>query len=285
MQATRRRLGTPAWLGLVLVVGLPALAEAQLLPNRTVNRQREACAAEPPFYSTVRRNYFGYYPTCWNRFPAGWGCPCFNPEAPNRVAEFEKQKRDPLPTNPPDTGANPDEMGEEPTDPAGARPETDPRIPALPDPGRRPFDRETAPPDNVPRRNVPDTTTPPQSSRSNRPPVPSADLPPTTGLLEMPRVVPPVAYVPPVDSSSNPGTLALAPDATLASNQPSPRPELGPLPAAPLPAASTPAVAELGTIDPSLLSRNTVVTNGLPAQAPQRKGMLGGLFNSSKRRR
>ena len=96
MQRTLRQIGRPAWLGLTLMVSLPGLAQAQLFPNRTITRERQPCATEPPFYSTVRRNFYGYYPTCWSRFPDGWGCPCPNPELPNAAAAFQKQPRDPF---------------------------------------------------------------------------------------------------------------------------------------------------------------------------------------------
>ena len=292
MQATRRRPGAPAWLGLALVIGLPALAEAQLFPNRTVTRQREACAAEPPFYSTVRHNYFGYYPTCWSRFPAGWGCPCPNPEMPNRVAEFEVRKRDPLPTQPPDTGIEDEVPGDNSGDQPSAMPGDDPRIPALPNPpgARAPFNRDSAPPDNVPGRNPPDGAVPPQTLRLPTPavnPATSSTAQPsgTTALLEMPRITPPVASTAALEATPNAGSLALAPDATLTSNQPTPRPDLGALPAAPVPDSSTPATSELGSVDPTLLGRNQATTSGSPAQAPQRKGLFSGLFGSSKRRR
>lgn len=289
MQATRRRIGKPAWLGLILVVGLPALAEAQLFPNRTVTRQREACAAEPPFYSTVRRNYFGYYPTCWRKFPDGWACPCPNPELPNRTAAFAERPRDkfrPIDAADPDTGEMPgDDAGPGPAAPGAG---DDSRMPPVPDSGRSPFGAELTPPDNVPRRNVPtpDPSLPPQTSRTPAPSARPAATPadtssPTTGLLEMPRIAPPSAASV-TDPSLNPSTLALAADATLASTDAATRPDLGPLPSAPLPGGAAPIGAELSA-DPSLLSQNQ--PGVAPAQAPQRKGILSGLFNSSKRRR
>ena len=49
LKATRRRFGSPAWLAVGLVMLLPALAEAQLFPNRTIRREKPSCATEPPF--------------------------------------------------------------------------------------------------------------------------------------------------------------------------------------------------------------------------------------------
>ena len=68
---SRRRFGSASALAMALVAGLPALAQAQLFPNLFVQRERTPCAAEPPFYGHVRRDYYGYYPTCWKRFPDG----------------------------------------------------------------------------------------------------------------------------------------------------------------------------------------------------------------------
>ena len=80
----------------------------------------------------------------------------------------------------------------------------------------------------------------------------------------------------------NPGTMALAPEATLASTEGANRPDLGSLPGQVASGSTAPVVTEFYP-DPSLLSRNQPAA--APAQAPQRRGVLGNLFNSSKRRR
>ena len=295
MRATRRRIGNPAWLGLGLVVGLPALAEAQLFPNRTITRQKQECASEPPFYSTVRRNYFGYYPTCWSKFPNGWGCPCPNPELPNRVAAFNEQPRDPFRP----IGGNSDLEGM-PGDDAPL-PETrgadDSALPAVPNPtGRSPFNAELNPPPETnptpntnPRPTTPDPSIPPQTSGTtaptNRPGASAASssaantATPTLGLLEMPPITPPTAPSA-SESSGNPGAMALAPDATLTSNsnEAAARPNLGALPSSPTPDLMPP-------VGPGLVGDPSIVPGAPPAQAPQRRGLFGGLFNSSKRKR
>ena len=89
-----KKAGATSSLALLLAAGLPSLAQAQLFPNLWIQRERAACANEPPFYGHVRRDYYGYYPTCWRKFPEGWACPTPNPEAPNAAAEFVKQPRD-----------------------------------------------------------------------------------------------------------------------------------------------------------------------------------------------
>ncbi len=290
MRSTRRRMGTPAWLGLTLVAALPALAEAQLFPNRTITRQKESCAAEPPFYSTVRRNYYGFYPTCWSKFPDGWGCPCPNPELPNRVAAFADQPRDkfkPIVQDDIEGGLPPDD-----TAPGMDSRAPEEAMPPVPNPtGRSPFGAELNPPEVNPKPVAPDSTGAPRTSRSSSPASRPGATPATSstsgssatvGLLEMPPMAPPTAAPSAEKSDFNPGTLALAPEATLTSNDSSARSNLGPSPAAPMPGGSTPIASELSA-DPTVLAGPP--PSASPAQAPQRKGILGGLFNSSKRRR
>ena len=309
MQATWSRIGRLALLGLSLVVGLPALAQAQLFPNRTITRERQPCATEPPFYSTVRRNYFGYYPTCWSKFPDGWGCPCPNPELPNKVAEFQRQPRDPFdkPNPNPDT----DFMEGEPGVGAGtgAQPLNNSDIPPVPNPtGRSPFGTELNRGNNLDTPGTPDPSLPPRggSNPGNRsggrsgagsggnlspnsngggnglmnPGQTATDRPATTtALLEMPPISAPasasVLAIATAEPTANPGSMTLAPEAVLTSTGSSDR-----LTNVPVVDNSVPAET---MIDPSVLAGNHPVT--APAQAPQRRGILSGLFNSNKRRR
>jgi hypothetical protein len=116
---------------LVVVLGAPALVEAQqsgLFPNASIRRERVPCPHEDPVYRLYRHEYFGYHPTCWRRFPAGWGCP--SPEAPNVAQAFRDQPRDAPPTDLP-TG-NDDEL------PGGLPGEARPRERREPDPGMLP---------------------------------------------------------------------------------------------------------------------------------------------------
>lgn len=57
-------------------------AQAQLFPNIYIRRQRPDCETESPITKMHRDLYYGYHPTEWARFPAGWGVN--NPEAINR---------------------------------------------------------------------------------------------------------------------------------------------------------------------------------------------------------
>ena len=89
-----RRWALAAGLAFAWMLAAPSFAEAQgLLPDLPTRfRKKPPCASEPPFYSTVRHQFFGYYPTCWRRFPPGWTCPCPNPELPDFQASLAKQK-------------------------------------------------------------------------------------------------------------------------------------------------------------------------------------------------
>src|SRR4051812_1774071 len=96
MKRARRRMRTilprtgraSALLFVAVVLGAPSLASAQLFPNLPIRRERTPCANENPQYKMIRQEYWGYYPTCWRRFPPGWGCP--SAEAPNWEAAKAK---------------------------------------------------------------------------------------------------------------------------------------------------------------------------------------------------
>lgn len=77
----------------LIVAGLTTAQDAAaqtLLPiDRSYSRrQRIPCELEDPVYAQYRQLYYGYHPTCWRRFPDGWGCP--SPEAPNAAEAFRK---------------------------------------------------------------------------------------------------------------------------------------------------------------------------------------------------
>jgi hypothetical protein len=263
MNATWRRLGSPAWLASGLVLLLPTLAQAQLFPNRTIRRERPPCSSEPPFNATVRRDYFGYYPTCWSRFPAGWECPCPNPEKPNAALEFQRMPLGSQRGNGPrvDSGAGlddtaPDDMGDrKPANPAG-----DNAIP-LPNGGRSPFELDPNPkPPGTPGADP----TPPPSGPGSRP---------SAGLMEMPKL-PATTPSASFESPLQPGAMAMTPDASLASNNTSEaRPDLGPLPSAPVSIPNNLA----NPSDPIYQPTQTAPAPA-PVQAPKRRGILSSLF-------
>jgi hypothetical protein len=96
-QRRRNRVLTLAVL--TLLVGVPQLALAQqsgLFPNAVIRRTRPSCAQQDPIYKLYRDRYYGYHPTCWRRFPDGWGCP--SPEAPDKEKSYQEiPKKPPAP--------------------------------------------------------------------------------------------------------------------------------------------------------------------------------------------
>ena len=257
LKATWRRLGSSAWLSIGLLILVPALAEAQLFPNRTIRRERPSPAVENPFNAQIRRDYYGYFPTCWSKFPDGWACPCPNPELPNRAASFEKIKFN---TTPPNVDAGPGrDEGDIPGEP-GMNPRTgeEPQVP-LPPP-RSPFDIDPSAP-----------KPPPPGGRPSAPPG-TGGVPPT-GLMEMPQL-PATSPTARVESNLQPGSIELVSEATLASNATSARPDLGPLPSATTPSPFAPSN------DNVVVESEPIANMPAPAaaQAPKRRSYLSSLF-------
>jgi hypothetical protein len=307
-----RRVGSTTTLALLLLVGLPALAEAQLFPNLFIQRQRTECANEPPFYGHVRREYYGYYPTCWRKFPDGWACPCPNPEAPNRVAAFNERPRDDTkdlrpPDDDelmdPDTGAGAGGNAPKPKPRAN-----DPSLPGVPPGGRSPFELD----DNQPKRPaVPNTgpkvddpfTTPAPKLKDTLPPVGASpfDAPPSTA----PRASgapagAPALDIPAVSNKPKSASRTARTAETVVNNSPvlslpEIAPPTGPTPddaptLSPLPASlpTNGAYLDNGSVASRSNNTNEVLSPAsapAPAQAPRRPSMLGSLFGGGNRTR
>jgi hypothetical protein len=293
-----RRVGSSSALALTLVVGLPALAQAQLFPNLFVQRKRADCANEPPFYGHVRHDYFGYYPTCWRRFPEGWGCPCPNPDLPNMAAELVRQPRDPKPAAPDDfdmpTGErdrlNPD-LG--PDAAPLRRPGNDPLTPPLPGNIRSPFDVDPNPnrpavPGSGPR-NQPLN---PPATGPGRPATPTSPFEPVSP--DTPRANAGARSVDSLPSLEAPradrsGGASRRPSPPSADQEPSDpvlalpemTPPSGSLPTT-LPVVATPMPPSLPTNGSFIEPTNPPITDASaqPAatQAPRRPSLIGGLF-------
>jgi hypothetical protein len=229
--------------GLALIVGLPAVAEAQLFPNLAIRRHRVSCDQEAPVYRLYRQQYYGYYPTCWRVFPPGWGCP--SPEAPNSATalrEIQDQiKRGTVEgtdTNRPDEGANP----------------------ALPAEGRSPFEMDTPTPAPAPAAEpeVPaalDRPAPAPAPAVNPPAGPANPPGSTSAVIDDDRVDP--SALPPLEPSPGLGREARAV---------APAPPVTPVP--PLGAASDAVVRGPGAPAPTAVL------------APQRRSMISGVFDS-----
>ena len=136
----RIRVGSwsrPALFALAALLLGPAMAHAQLFPRMNIKRERVPCAVENPAYKMQREMYYGYYPTCWRKFPPGWGCP--SPEGPDLISSL---KAVPLPTRTP-TGSPLDDTTLPPAGNINVGPGRDKEmLPALPAEGRSLFDKE-----------------------------------------------------------------------------------------------------------------------------------------------
>jgi hypothetical protein len=265
---------------LAVALGAPALAHAQqggLFPLAPIRRERVPCAAEDPVYRLYRHEYFGYHPTCWRRFPAGWGCP--SPEAPNAAAEFEREKLQVPETPPaepgPETEPGAGREGEMAPGRGGPTTPSPNVLPPLPPAERSPFDLDI-----------------PAAPRPGRPAAPGGDRPAApegrapnspggdAGAADAPRVrdrggpdLTPPAPNPPGGSGayepSAPGPGAAADQPLLALPDPTVNPS-----AVPPATASVPLYP--GDPGPSA---------GQPAQAPSRPSLLSNLFNGRLFRR
>lgn len=125
-------------LTLVVLIGAVGFAErvqAQqtgLFPLAPIRRQRVPCDQEDPTYKVYKQQYFGYHPTCWRTFPAGWGCPS------GQKPDVEKSKKEILPGNSPEPGGDIEEgMGPDRNPQLDRRPDR-PGIPEGPDPFEAP---------------------------------------------------------------------------------------------------------------------------------------------------
>jgi hypothetical protein len=266
---------SPAVWALAGSLVVPALAQAQLLPNlSTRKRHRVDCEHELPVFHAYRHEYYGYYPTCWRRFPPGWGCP--SPEAPNWPSELI---REPLQETPPASRegieAAPPAEGENRT-PRGAQ--RSPAIPPPPSDERSPFDLE------LPAPGAPPPLTPP--GRTLEPPAtaPRTSGGPRTGLAPEAGSAPPSTLEPTSDEGSvpalsPPGAAEAMPPPTFDSaSTPAPPPAAEPLPTpAPNPAPEP--------IPPRLAPAAGAVPSAMSPSLPRRGPIMGWLSGRNRARR
>lgn len=270
LKHTRRLFRSQVTWGIALVLLAPTFVQAQqtgLFPLAPIKRQRVPCPDENPIYRRYRAEYYGYYPTCWRRFPPGWGCP--SPEAPNLAKEYEELKPDPTPPTPPN------DFGDEaPDDGRGGRRQDNaprsnkPEIPGVPSGGASPLD------DRPINLDAPNQNTNPAPPRRDSPPAPEAlpGLPPAgsgrpaepLGALNSRPARPAqgIQFEPsntPIQNSMNDPLLPL-PDPPTASTQPI---------AAPVSAEPLGSNFDTGTEN-----------SGMPMHAPRRRSLIGGLFDS-----
>ena len=124
---------------LTMAVSLSERAQAQqtgLFPLAPIRRERPPCPNEDPVYKYYKQQYFGYHPTCWSPFPAGWGCP--SKQTADREKEFAER---PL-GKPPERGIGEDGLDDD-RDVQQPR-NVQPAIPDVPKP-RDPFEMDAGP--------------------------------------------------------------------------------------------------------------------------------------------
>jgi hypothetical protein len=264
---SRRQDGWAVAGTLAFLVGVPSLAQAQqsgLFPLAPIQRQRTPCPLEDPVYRMYRQQYFGYHPTCWRRFPPGWGCP--SPEAPNPAASFREIPRDKPPADlgtdgqPPLDGQPQPGPGEMEPGPGGPRnPQNPNNLPPLPPGDRSPFDLDTRP------------GTPPAGAALPGDRDPARATPGASGAagLGNDQPQPPPVNVP--ATPSGPGVSA-SPNSLQGDGPALALPD--PTTSAPAPSA-VPAVG-LTTVPPQTYAR--------PVQAPKRQSFLTNLFGGVMRR-
>ncbi|WZO97168.1 hypothetical protein EP7_004190 [Isosphaeraceae bacterium EP7] len=283
MTRRRDRLSATLVLTVLGILGMEDLAQAQqggLFPLAGTHRRRDEqpCDQEPAIYKMYRQEYFGYHPTCWRQFPGGWGCP--SPYAANKAEEYRKL---PL-TKPKPLDADNDD----------APPDASAPLP----PG------DEAMPGNIP--DLPDASTPSPFNLDNAPKpgaaLPPADLP-RRDSAQPPAAAEPSDLAPPANAPS-PFDVGLPPAATATPPQAS-RPRLLPgrtvslanttreMPVIAMPEApetGMPAASSLTLTPPpgTVIEGLPVVTEPealAPVQAPQRRGILTGLFDRANKRR
>lgn len=194
------------WLGLFGMAFFAGQdAEAQLFPNLWIRRQRPDASTESPIIKMHRDHYYGYHPTDWGRFPAGWGIT--SPEEINReelmqqVMKEVKELDEEFGPNGKDRDRDRDRGGDDDIPPragAGGRGRDDAPEGAIPRPV--PLPTETDSPfnlDNKPAAVKPDLDTKPRVAPPAVPELPKAgdspfDLPP-----EKPAAAPTSDGIPP----------------------------------------------------------------------------------------
>lgn len=257
-----RRFSMPAMLGLALVLGLPMLAEAQLFPNATIKRQRVSCLNEDPVYRMYRQQYYGYFPTCWRRFPDGWGCPSRESsaaEVAKAMQEIQKSVKElSEATQTEEPPATTDE-GEMPA------PLDDRKVPDLPAPGESPFENPARPAAPKPLDDGGEAPAAPAPAAENRQAARSdaavrapARRPGgvSSTVSEIEDLVPP-SDVPPIESTPA--------GETEARTSPS------------LPSAAVPPLGAAAGTPVTVPGPSSAVA---PVQAPARRTLIGGLFDN-----
>ncbi len=280
MRTNSRRRGRGLALAVIAVsASLPQMAWAQqngLFPLHPIKRHRVPCDHEDPIYKINKYQYFGAFPTCWHRFPDGWGCP--SADAPDREKSF---KETPLGSREDGELEAPPEEGPGMENPPPPRPR--PNLPAVPGGERSPFDTPPA----APGAAAPGATTPPRT-----PPATDPFASPDLGGGAAPRnnaPKPPAAANPPGGDAPDP-----APGSDQPGRNPSPRARRddggdrmgadetdGPVLA--LPNITLPPIGDAGSVyepPPTQMANSGNPVSGGNSSSTPRRGLLSGFFSN-----
>jgi hypothetical protein len=262
---SRRRKQGLVLAAATVILSLPELAQAQqtgLFPTAPIKRQRVPCDQEDPIYKIYKHQYFGYHPTCWRKFPSGWGCP--SKEAPNREQSFKDL---PFLSGKDETTEPPPDDGQPPAD-GQRQPATRPALPNPPTNERSPFEMDK--PEDAPA--APGGRQAPPAGRDDPFETPAAGSPrasrsprgesPSTPANDSPALAPPADEAEPADEARSAHN---ADDRT----EQAQGTEEGPLLA--LPSLNVPQVDEHAS--------SPAAPSATPAPTP-RKGLISGLFSN-----
>jgi hypothetical protein len=282
MRTNSRRRGRGLALAVIAAVSasLPQMARAQqsgLFPLHPIKRHRVPCPQEDPIYKINKYQYFGYHPTCWHRFPDGWGCP--SADAPNREKSFAET---PLGSREEGEMEAPPEQ-----EPGMENPPARPRgnLPAVPGGERSPFETPPAAPGGAqpgaptpaPRRPTPDPFESPDLGGGAAPGTDKPKPPPGTNPPGAGAVAPDLS--PPADQPArNP-----APRASRDSDGEALASEGADGPVLALPNINIPPLADAGAVYEPPPRQNTNsgnATAGGLSTTPPRRGLVSGFFSN-----
>jgi len=249
--------------------------QSGLFPNSFIKRHRVPCDHEDPIYKINKYQYFGYNPTCWHRFPDGWGCP--SAEAPNREKSF---KETPL-------GSREEGEAEPQPDqgPGMENPQPRPRgnLPAVPGGERSPFDTPPAAPGGTPRGTPSPSRTPPATDPFDSPDVGGGAAPRNNAPKPPAAANPPGDNAPdPSPSSDQPGRNP-APRATRDADRDGTVAEEADGPLLALPNINLPPLVDAGSVyepPPTQTANSGNAPSGGTSNSTPRRGLISGFFSN-----
>jgi len=279
MRTNRRMQGRGLALAVVAIsASLPQMAWAQqsgLLPNSFIKRHRVPCDHEDPIYKISKYQYFGYHPTCWHRFPDGWGCP--SADAPNREKSFAET---PLGSREEGEMEAPPDQGPGMENPP---PRTRPNLPAIPGGERSPFDTPPAAPGGTPPGATSPRRTPPATDPFESPDLGGGAKPRNNAPSPPAATNPPGGNVPDQAPSSDQPGRNPTPRASRDDNGGGTVADETDGPVLALPNISLPPVGDGGSVyepPPTQTANTGNALSGGTSNSIQRRGLISGFFSN-----